>query len=102
MRILTAIVVAFLGSAALLLIRPEAVRADAPGGDDPAPAVTALLDPAAAQPGTDADAQDYARREAESPEAREFVGGSCEFAFFVLFVAAVVFLILYLQKENKI
>ena len=69
----------------------------------PSPAAPAVAAPAApAVPGTDAESDEYARREAASPEAQEFVGGDCGFFVFVFVVAMVVVLVLYLSKEGKI
>ncbi len=52
--------------------------------------------------GSGEEALAYATREAESPEVAEFVGGDCGVAVAVVLLAALVFLFLFLQKENKI
>lgn len=47
-------------------------------------------------------AEEYAQREAEAPEAREFVGGDCGVVAAVFLVAVFVLLYLFLKKENQI
>jgi hypothetical protein len=106
MRFITSAVLVIVGAAALLFARPaEACTAFATGAA-PGPVAAAPLDPAPvhaqALAQAQADERDYAQREAESPEVQEFVGGDCGFAWFILFAALVVVLVLYLQKENKI
>ena len=110
MRFIPAAVLLIVGAAALLFARPAEARTAVATGAVPGPVAVAPLDPAAVHVQAPADARaparaderDYARREAESPEVQEFVGGDCGFAWFILFAALVVVLILYLQKENKI
>jgi hypothetical protein len=57
--------------------------------------------PAAAQPGTAAEAREYEKREAESPEVREFSGGEVVVGIsfgVVLLAALIVVLVLLLQE----
>jgi hypothetical protein len=93
-----------LGAAALFIDASVPARADE--GAASAPAAVLVLDaggPAAAQPGSDAEARDYELREAQSPEAQEFVGGHHGgFIFAVFLIALLVVLVLYLSKEGKI
>jgi len=83
---------------AVLLAGVPAVRADVPTGSDPVALVADAGGPLPALPGTDAEARDYAQREAESPEAREFVGG-WHGLFGLLVLVALILLIVYLAKE---
>jgi hypothetical protein len=53
-------------------------------------------------PDTDVDALSYAQREAESPEAGEFVGGDGTLTFLVLVVVVFVLVFLFLDREGKI
>ena len=53
-------------------------------------------------PGSAGEALDYAMREAESPEAQEFVGGHGEVLVVILLVGLFVFAYLLLKKEGKI
>ena len=53
-------------------------------------------------PGTDAEEAAYALREAADPSCAEFAGGDCGFAVFILVVAAIVLVVLVLNKEGKL
>ena len=61
-----------------------------------------LMELTALTPGTTGEALDYAMREAESPEAQEFVGGHGEFLFIVLLIGIFVLAYLMLKKEDKV
>ena len=60
------------------------------------------FDAAGALTGTDAEAEEYARREMESPGAQEFVGGHGDVVIVVLLIGMFVLLYLFLKKEEKI
>jgi hypothetical protein len=53
-------------------------------------------------PGSAGEALDYAMRDAESPEAQEFVGGHGEVLFIILIVGVFILAYLMLKKEDKI
>jgi cobalamin biosynthesis Mg chelatase CobN len=61
-----------------------------------APTVAAPTDPTAPRSGTVEEADEYARREAASPEAQEFEGG---FIVFLLVVTVLVLLIVLLARQ---
>jgi hypothetical protein len=63
--------------------------------------LTALTLGTGTLPGTTGEALDYAMREAESPEAQEFVGGH-GVAVAIVLIAFLVLLYLFLKKEGKI
>jgi hypothetical protein len=96
-RIVTGLVLA--GAA---LVAAPAARADAPtpavrGTRDAREALPARAAPRASpRPGTDEEADEYARREAASPKVQKFVGG---FIVFLLVVTVLVLLIILLAKQ---
>jgi hypothetical protein len=116
MRFLATVLTAALGAGVLwmaggALASDDADRAPVPVSIQavPAPAFPAPASAdqglnAPAQPGNDAEARNYAQRQAESPEAQEFAGGHVIVFFggliFLALVALIVILIL--QHENKI
>jgi len=89
MRFLAVVTGWILGAGLLLLGGASAARAD--GGGSPA-----------ALPGTDAEARDYALREATSPGVQEFIGGDGGFVLAILVIGLLVILFLYLDKQGKI
>ena len=105
MRFLAVVPGLVLATAALVAASAAPVRADVPTAAErtstaPAPR-DVLVPPAEAdarspRPGTVEEADDYARREAESPEVREFVGG---FIIFLLVVTVLILLIILLARE---
>jgi hypothetical protein len=99
MRWLTAMLVVVLAAGALLVAGAPEVLADASGASDPTAVLSADAGgPAGAVPGSDAEATEYARREAASPEVQEFVGGHGTLFGLLVFVALVL-LIIWLAKE---
>lgn len=52
--------------------------------------------------GTADEEAQYALRESGAPRCADFTGGDCGFALFIVVVAALVILVLYLSKEGKI
>jgi hypothetical protein len=93
-----------LASAALFAASAEPALADVPTGagrsssssvqrDVPVP--SAEPDSRAPLPGTAEEADDYARREAESPEVQKFAGG---FIIFLLVVAVLILVIILLAR----
>jgi hypothetical protein len=101
MRSLAVVLGLFVAAAALVAAPTTEVRADAPiaaarrearGSRDvrrPAPV-------AAPRAGTEEEADEYARRESESPEVQNFAGGEI---VFLLVVVALVLLIIVLAKQ---
>jgi len=98
MRFLATAFGVLLGATVLLGAGASEARADAAADGPAVPATVAAPDPAPARPGTDAEARDYALREAASPEAREFVGGHGTVIGLLVFVALVLFIV-WLAKE---
>jgi hypothetical protein len=99
----SAVVLGLVLAATSLVVAPTTeVRADVPTTTSGGAAVSRDALPAQPAPdaapraGTDDEADDYARREAESPEVQEFVGG---FIIFLLVVTVLVLLIILLAKE---
>lgn len=86
--------------AAWSLVGPLAAtaRADVPGTADPAPVAAAVLDPAPARPGTDAESRDYERREEASPEVRDFAGGHATLFGLIVFVAVILLIVFLAQR----
>jgi hypothetical protein len=64
--------------------------------------LTALTLGTGTLPGGAGEAIDYAMREAESPEAQEFVGGHGEVLFIILIVGVFILAYMMLKKENAI
>lgn len=91
-----------LGAALLLAGGPRAARADDPERGAPAPIAVDAAAPAPAQPVTDAEATDYAQREAESPELQEYTGGDGGLVVAVFLIGVLVLVYLFLKKEGKI
>jgi hypothetical protein len=102
MRWRAAWTVLVIGAAWLAGIVPGTARAQ-----DPGPAGVEVIAPAGAGPapapaaGTAEEEEAYARREAASPEAREFVGGD-GVVVVVLLVGIFVLAYLLLKKEGRI
>jgi len=94
MKIRTALTGCILGAAALLVAMPPTARADSgPTPMERSEPAAARPDPAI-QPGTDAESRQYAQREADSPEARDFKGGGVVgLVVLILVVVLIVFLI---------
>ena len=98
MRFLSTLLGVAIGAALLFTAGAPDARGDRPADARAAAVSVVAADPAPAVPGTDAEARDYAQREALSPEAQEFVGGHGTLWGLLVFVA-VVLLIVYLAKN---
>jgi len=94
-----------LASAALFAATAEPARADVPSAASrptsssvqrDVPVLPAEPESRAPRPGTAEEADDYARREAESPEVQKFAGG---FVVFLLVVAALILIIIILARQ---
>lgn len=95
MRRFSLVLGAVLAAGAFLAAGVQACRADAPAAADATPLAAAPAAPLAATPDEESD---YARREAASPEAKEFEGGHAGFLIAFLVVAALVLLIVLMAK----
>lgn len=75
MKILTAVLGCVLGAGLLFMAGPAAARSDSPVSPVSLAAPAEVQSPVSTQPGTHAEAQEYERREAESPQVQDFAGG---------------------------
>ena len=98
MRFPATVVASILTVGTLLGAGMTEVRADPPGGGEPLAAAPDPEDRPAPRPGTDEEAREYERRESESPEVQEFVGGY-HWVIGLLVIAALVLLIILLARE---
>jgi hypothetical protein len=105
MRVHSILTAAAFVAMALLFAASPASPAATPGNGDRAPAAAvspapeAASGPAAApRPGTPEETREYDRRQAETPEAQEFVGGHVGL-FGLLVLTVLVLLVIYLAKE---
>jgi len=102
MRFLSVVLGLVLAATSLVVASATQVRADVPTTTARGVAVSRDVLPAqpapdaAPQAGTDDESDDYARREAESPEVQKFPGG---FIIFLLVVAVLVLLIIFLSRQ---
>ncbi len=99
MRFLVTLVLTIIGTAAVLMASPVVASAES-GSDAAVP--TAVMDagsPEAAQPGNLLESEEYARREAASPEVQEFAGGDVVVGVSVLVVVVVVLLIILVANS---
>jgi hypothetical protein len=102
MRFLVTALTAALAAGALLFAGAADARAEGPGADGPAVVLADAVDSPSAQPASDAEAREYATREAASPEVQEFVGGHWEGVLVaVLVIGFLVFLVIYFGEEMK-
>jgi len=98
-RFLATVVGSVLAAGAIFGPGAVDVRAEAPREEKPVLAVPAPAERPAPLPGTAEEARDYERREAESPEVQEFVGGGWDFVIGLLVIAALVLVIILLARE---